>query len=158
MVVLYHDGSENQLTQGTSGSAGVDIALARDIVIEPNAVATMIDLEVRVQIVDFGLTSFLMVPRSSMSKLGLLLGNSVGIIDSDYTGTLKACVHNLKSTPVELKQGQRLFQVLQFSGLPIDNVRRVLKLPTWDAPGYDHRLVHNQMQQRGEGGFGSTGV
>ena len=58
----------------------------------------------------------MLVPRSSLSSKGLMLANTVGVIDSDYYGNpsnggeIFAMFFNLSDTPVELKKGDRVMQ------------------------------------------------
>lgn len=85
---------------------------------------------------------FWLCPRSSIYKKGVMMANSVGIIDSSYRGELKApvtCVGDCEST---LNIGDRLFQIVAPGMGWIKEVRIVDKLNT---------------TERGEGGFGSTG-
>lgn len=83
-------------------------------------------------------------PRSSMYKSGIMLANSVGIIDRTYRGTLKAVVTNLNEhTYPNVVKGTRITQIV--------------------APGMGHireiKIVDSLPEtSRGSGGFGSTGT
>lgn len=80
--------------------------------------------------------------RSSLgSKKGLILANSVGIIDSDYQGEIMLCLQNLTDSEVLIEPGERVAQLL------IEKVNHV-KFNVVES--FD--LETN----RGEGGFGST--
>ena len=80
--------------------------------------------------------------RSSVSKRGIILVNSAGIIDCGYRGPLMASFYNTRSVPVKIKQGTRLVQICM-PNLNYDfNVELVNSL---------------DKTERGEGGFGSTG-
>ena len=81
-------------------------------------------------------------PRSSISKTPLRLANSVGIIDSGYRGELMAVVDNQSAEDYLIKRGQRLFQVCAGDLTPIVKVR----------------FCELNSTERGEGGFGSTGL
>ena len=87
---------------------------------------------------------YYMYPRSSMYKSGIMLANSVGIIDRTYRGTLKAVVTNLNEhTYPNVVAGTRVTQIV--------------------APGMGHiheiKIVDNLPEtSRGSGGFGSTGT
>lgn len=84
----------------------------------------------------------LLIPRSSLSKLGITMTNSIGVIDSDYRGELMASLMYHGEHCYEIQQGQRIVQlVIVPILLPEFNI--VNKLDT---------------TARGEGGFGSTGV
>ncbi len=84
---------------------------------------------------------FWLLPRSSIYKTGLIMANSVGVIDSSYRGELKAPVWSMTGTS-KVEVGDRLFQIVAPDMGWIRNVRIVDSLPE---------------TQRGEGGFGSTG-
>ncbi len=85
----------------------------------------------------------LMAARSSLHKRGLMLANSIGIFDEDYSGDAdeyKAVLYNFTNIPVEVKAGERLTQIVF---VPHDKVE-------W-----------NEVESLGEvsrGGFGTTGV
>ena len=87
-------------------------------------------------------SSYYMYARSSVSKRGIMLANSVGIIDSGYRGTLKAAFFNTTDNPVTIGKGDRIVQVCM--------------------PGLDYNFtveVANSLEEteRGAGGLGSTG-
>jgi dUTP pyrophosphatase len=85
--------------------------------------------------------SFQLVPRSSIYKKGLIMANSVGIIDKSYRGELKAPVWSMtKQSRVEA--GERLFQIVLPTLGHIKHVRIVTELPE---------------TERGANGFGSSG-
>jgi dUTPase len=84
---------------------------------------------------------FWLMPRSSIYKTGLLMANSVGVIDKSYRGELKAPVVSITGNS-SVDVGDRLFQIVAPDMGWIRNVRLVESLPQTD---------------RGAGGFGSTG-
>jgi len=80
--------------------------------------------------------------RSSVSKRGIILANSVGIIDSGYRGPLMAAFYNTKKEAVEIKAGDRIIQ-LCMPGLSYN---------------FDVELVDSlDKTERGECGLGSSG-
>ncbi len=83
-----------------------------------------------------------LVPRSSIYKTGLIMANSVGVIDSSYRGELKAPVWSMTGTS-KVEKGDRLFQILAPDMGHIHEIRIVDSLPD---------------TVRGEGGFGSSGL
>lgn len=87
--------------------------------------------------------SYCLIPRSSFSKLGLAMGNSIGLIDSDYNGELQANIYTLIHRTFVIQEGTRLFQIVAPSLGKITQVRVVDSLPD---------------TIRGTGGFGSTGA
>lgn len=78
--------------------------------------------------------------RSSMSIKGLVLANSVGVIDSDYRGEILLAIKNTSARNIMIEHGQRLAQ-----GILEKLERCVLEEGTVDVT------------ERGAGGFGSTG-
>lgn len=84
--------------------------------------------------------SWLLMPRSSISKTPLRLCNSVGLIDAGYRGEVMAAVDNVKNVDHQIKKGDRIVQAVGFSGKPLS-----------------FRVVDSlDKTTRGEGGFGST--
>lgn len=85
---------------------------------------------------------FWVLPRSSIYKTGLIMANSVGVIDKSYRGELKAPVVSLTGHST-VSHGERLFQIVAPDMGWIRHVRMVDSLPS---------------TERGQGGFGSTGT
>ena len=86
--------------------------------------------------------AYYIYPRSSISKTPLRLANSVGIIDRGYRGTLKLALDNIKKDDYTIQAGQRLAQICAANLQPFT----VSLCDTLDKT------------DRGEGGFGSTGI
>jgi dUTP pyrophosphatase len=84
---------------------------------------------------------FWLMPRSSIYKTGLMMGNSTGVIDKSYRGELKAPVWSMTANS-QVSRGDRLFQIVAPDMGWIRNVRIVDSMPS---------------SERGTGGFGSTG-
>lgn len=84
---------------------------------------------------------FWLMPRSSIYKSGLLMGNSTGVIDKSYRGELKAPVWSMTANS-QVTRGDRLFQIVAPDMGWIRNVKLVNSMP---------------ITERGVGGFGSTG-
>lgn len=84
---------------------------------------------------------FWLAPRSSIFKSGLMMANSIGVIDKSYRGELKAPVWSMTGDS-RVSYGDRLFQIVAPDMGWIRNVRIVDSMPG---------------TQRGDGGFGSTG-
>lgn len=84
---------------------------------------------------------FWLMPRSSIYKTGLMMGNSTGVIDKSYRGELKAPVWSMTANS-QVTRGDRLFQIVAPDMGWIRNVRVVESMNT---------------TERGAGGFGSTG-
>lgn len=84
----------------------------------------------------------LLAARSSLCWRGLLMANGVGIIDAGFTGEIKVPLFNAGNTPSNVLAGERIAQLVI---LPCE-------LPTF------RRVDELEETERGEGGFGSTGV
>ena len=84
---------------------------------------------------------FWLMPRSSIYKTGLMMGNSTGVIDKSYRGELKAPVWSMTGNS-NVSRGDRLFQIVAPDMGWIRNVRIVDSMNS---------------TERGAGGFGSTG-
>jgi dUTP pyrophosphatase len=84
---------------------------------------------------------FFLMPRSSIYKSGLIMANSVGVIDKSYRGELKAPVWSMTGSST-VRAGERWFQIVAPDMGWIRNIRLVDELPETD---------------RGAGGFGSSG-
>ena len=83
----------------------------------------------------------MLMPRSSIYKSGIVMANSIGVIDKSYRGELKAPVWSMTANS-QITRGDRLFQIVAPDMGWIRNVRIVDSMPS---------------TERGEGGFGSTG-
>lgn len=84
----------------------------------------------------------LLAARSGLCWRGLLMANGVGIIDSGFTGEIKVPLYNARNTPSSVLAGERIAQLVV---VPCE-------LPTF------RRVDKLEETERGEGGFGSTGV
>ena len=127
----------------TPGSAGLDLRAALDapLVLAPGDSA-LIPTGLSIHIGDPGLAAMLL-PRSGLGhKHGIVLGNLVGLIDSDYQGPLMVSCWN---------RGREAFTVQ-----PMERIAQMVIVPVVQAA---FRVVESfGASQRGEGGFGSTGT
>jgi len=88
-------------------------------------------------------SAFELFPRSSISKTPLRLSNSIGLIDMDYRGELMAYVDNISENDYVVESQTKLFQLVNPLRIPWSSVKEVDSLDE---------------TERGEGGFGSTGL
>ena len=142
-VKILDERMRNQMpSYGTPGSAGLDLRACIDAAIEIAPGQTVL--------VPTGLSIYvedpryaaLILPRSGLGhKHGIVLGNLVGLIDSDYQGQLMVSTWNRSSLPFILEPMERLAQLVI---VPIQQVE--LKIVEEFAES-----------SRGTGGFGSTG-
>lgn len=126
----------------TSGSAGVDLyaCIEEPITLEPNK-CTLIPSGISVFIENPRFCGII-APRSGLGhKKGLVLGNLVGIIDSDYQGEIKVSLWNRSESPQTIK--------------PLERIAQLLFIPV-ATPSF--QIVESMEEtERGCGGFGSTG-
>ncbi|MCA3131322.1 MAG: dUTP diphosphatase [Betaproteobacteria bacterium] len=126
----------------TGGSAGLDLRACMDapLHLAPGANA-LVSTGISVHIGDPRLAA-LLLPRSGLGhKHGIVLGNLVGLIDSDYQGPLMVSVWNRSTQP--------------FMIAPFDRIAQMVIVPVLQAT---LRVVESfEDSSRGEGGFGSTG-
>lgn len=126
----------------TSGSAGMDLRACIDapITLMPGQ-TELIPTGVAIHIGDPGLAA-LILPRSGLGhKHGIVLGNLVGLIDSDYQGQLMVSCWNRGTNAFDLKPMERLAQLV------LVPVVMATFAETEDFA----------MSERGSGGFGSSG-
>lgn len=129
-------------TYATSGSAGLDLRACIDDVLDiAPGTTTLVPTGLAIHIADPDLTAVIL-PRSGLGhKHGIVLGNLVGLIDSDYQGQLMVSVWN---------RGQE-----SFSLQPGDRMAQLVFVPVVQA---EFNLVEDfDASLRGEGGFGHSG-
>ena len=126
----------------TSGSAGLDLraCLVAPLQIVPG-LSTLVRTGMAIHLADPGLAA-LILPRSGLGhKHGIVLGNLVGLIDSDYQGELMVSVWN---------RGHESFTLN-----PLERIAQLVVVPVLQV-GFN--VVDDfATSVRGEGGFGSTG-
>jgi dUTP pyrophosphatase len=126
----------------TPGSAGLDLRamLQEDVILEPGQ-TLLIPTGLSVYIGDPGLAA-LILPRSGLGhKHGIVLGNLVGLIDSDYQGELMVSCWNRGQTAFKLAVGERIAQLVL---VPV-------------VQAHFELVEHFDESQRGTGGFGHSG-
>lgn len=128
---------------GTEGSAGLDLraCLEDTLVLNPGE-TKLIPTGMSIYIEDTGLAAMIL-PRSGLGhKHGIVLGNLVGLIDSDYQGELMVSCWNRGDKPFTMEIGERIAQLVI--------------VPVVQA---EYNFVEEfEATDRGEGGFGSTGT
>ncbi len=127
----------------TGGSAALDLRACLDqaITVQPGE-TVLVPSGIAISIHDPGLVA-LLVPRSGLGiKHGIVLANTIGVIDSDYQGEIGIGIFNRGMVPYTIEPGERICQMLF---VPVTQVAL--------------ELVSNFSleTERGAGGFGSTG-
>ena len=125
------------------GDSGIDLYFPDSITIPANSLSNKIDFKISCQLVnsDGKYVSYLLIPRSSISKTTIRMSNSIGLIDSEYTGNICAFVDNHGDKDFHIKENTRLLQIIA---------------PKLDEIVVDIVDTHRQTS-RGNRGFGSTG-
>ena len=134
----------DQLPQyATPGSAGLDLRACLDapLCLAPNA-WQLVPTGLAIHLADPGFAAMIL-PRSGLGhKHGIVLGNLVGLIDSDYQGQLMVSAWNRSNTPFTIEPLERIAQMVV---VPVVQVQ--FQVVTEFA----------QASERGAGGYGSTG-
>lgn len=126
----------------TPGSAGLDLRACIDkpLVLEPGQ-SELIPAGIAIHLEDTGLAA-LILPRSGLGhRHGIVLGNLVGLIDSDYQGPILVSTWNRGQAP--------------FTVNPMDRLAQLVIVPIVQV-GFNV-VDEFASSQRGAGGFGSTG-
>ena len=129
-------------TYATTGSAGLDLraCLEAPLTLEPNA-WQLVPTGLSVFIKDPGYAA-LILPRSGLGhKHGIVLGNLVGLIDSDYQGQLMVSAWNRSTVAFTLN--------------PMERLAQLVIVPVVQAQF--NVVTEFVATERGEGGYGSTG-
>lgn len=130
-------------TYATAGSGAMDLrAVFADsqLTIAPND-TQLIGTGIAIHIADPAYAAYIL-PRSGLGhKHGIVLGNLVGLIDSDYQGELKVSCWNRSNTPYTIELGERIAQLI---------ITPIVR-PTLDI------VADFSASTRGDGGFGHTG-
>lgn len=127
---------------GSAGSAGLDLRALLDepLILDAGATA-FVHTGLAIHLADPGLAAMIL-PRSGLGhRHGIVLGNLVGLIDSDYQGELMVSVWNRSTEPFTLAPGDRFAQLV---------IVPVLQVAFNRVDDFDESA-------RGVGGFGSTG-
>jgi dUTP pyrophosphatase len=126
----------------TEGSAGLDLRACIDqpLVLEPGATA-LVPTGLAIHLGDPGYAAVIL-PRSGLGhKNGIVLGNLVGLIDSDYQGQLMVSTWNRSQATFTLQ--------------PMDRLAQLVVVPVLQV-GFNV-VEEFESTERGAGGFGSTG-
>jgi dUTP pyrophosphatase len=126
----------------TPGSAGLDLRACLDVAVSLNPGETkLIPTGLAIHLADPGYAAMIL-PRSGLGhKHGVVLGNLVGLIDSDYQGQLMVSLWNRGHEP--------------FTVQPFERIAQMVIVPVVQA---SFNLVEDfDASHRGEAGFGSTG-
>jgi dUTP diphosphatase len=133
---------ESMPAYATAGSAGIDLraCIEQPLRLEAGATA-LVPSGIAIHLADPGYCA-LVLPRSGLGhKHGIVLGNLVGLIDSDYQGQIMVSLWNRGAEP--------------FSIQPLDRIAQLVVVPV--AQVELNPVDSFDVSDRGAGGFGSTG-
>jgi len=133
---------ENMPAYGSPGAAGLDLRACIDapLTLEPGD-SQLVPSGIAIHIGDPGYAA-LVLPRSGLgAKQGIVLGNLVGLIDSDYQGPVLVSVWNRSKSAFTIQPMDRIAQMIV---VPVSQVE-------WNV------VDEFESSGRGAGGFGSTG-
>jgi dUTP pyrophosphatase len=126
----------------TAGAAGLDLraCIESPLTLDPGA-SELVSSGMAIHIADPGYSA-MVLPRSGLgAKNGIVLGNLVGLIDSDYQGPLMVSLWNRGKAP--------------FTVQPLDRIAQLIVVPVMQV---ELEVVEEfAVSARGAGGFGSTG-
>jgi len=126
----------------TAGAAGLDLraCLEKELRLEPGE-SRLVSSGIAIHVCDPGYAAIIL-PRSGLgAKSGIVLGNLVGLIDSDYQGPLMVSLWNRGREPFTLQ--------------PMDRIAQLVVIPVVQV---EFEVVQDfAASARGAGGFGSTG-
>lgn len=130
------------MVPSTAGANSVDLraCISDDLVIYARE-QVLIDTGIKVALPEDSLGMIL--PRSGLGVKGLVLGNLVGNIDSDYRGNVKVCLWNRNESGY-------------ITISPMDRIAQLVVVPVFSPTGWD-QVDELDATKRGESGFGSTG-
>lgn len=142
MQVIKHN-HKISLERSTIGSAGFDVqaAVDKDLVIYPGQ-TVMIPLGFSMHI-NYPEFAGILLPRSGLGKKGIVLANTVGLIDSDYQGEVMAALKNTSND--------------EFVVTPLMRICQLIFVPVW-IPHLEFVDGFAETTVRAGGGFGSTGL
>ena len=127
----------------TPGSAGLDLRACLDapLTLAPNA-CQLVPTGLAIHLADPGFAAMIL-PRSGLGhKHGIVLGNLVGLIDSDYQGQLMVSAWNRSPVPFTIE--------------PLERIAQLVIVPVVQAR-FNLVAAFDQPSERGAGGYGSTG-
>lgn len=127
----------------TSGSAGLDLLACIDapVVLSPGD-SLLIDSGISIYMGNPSYAAMILARSGLGHKHGIVLGNQVGLIDSDYQGPLKVSLWNRGDAAYEVQPGDRIAQLIF---VPV-------ACPAFEV------VDAFEATDRGEGGFGSSGL
>lgn len=152
------DNRVNAPKLGTIGAAAFDLQAARIIDNEGNAIEINEPIEIApgqtlkigtgiaIHMCSTGVASMIL-PRSGRGSKGLVIGNLVGLIDSDYQGELIVCLWNRNP------ESSGVVQKID----PLERIAQLMFVPILQV-GFQEVQEFSEDSSRGDNGFGSTGT
>lgn len=135
--IKQHPAQDSKIIKASEGAVGWDIPINEIVSLAPGQKA-LVCTGIAIQ-PEEGFYAEL-VPRSSSGKMGYVLANTIGKIDNDYTGYIKAYIKNVGTSHLVAYPGDYLFQLVFHREINVE-------------PVYDEEFTKTK---RSAGGFGST--
>lgn len=143
-VVVWDEGEIQDFYQKVATDTGYDIRSAEDLILEPGDIE-IVSTGLHLRAMEEGY-AFDIRPRSSITTKGIVVMNSPGTIDFDYTGEVKVIMANLGKCEFPIVHGDRIAQLVVKRVIQAKFYRSVSKESFQDYIGSDRA-----------GGFGSSG-
>ena len=140
-IIFTSDVYDEVPSQAKKGDAGIDLRSTEDFILAPGE-TYKVSLGAKIHIKDQDAFCALL-PRSGLGSKGLVLGNTVGVIDSGYQGELVMTAFNRSQEEIAVSKGERICQAVF---LPFLSPRLYLV------------EQFSETSERGEAGFGSSGA
>lgn len=134
------------------GDSGYDLFFPETVSSLQSGESYILDLKIKAEMIDNNGNniSYLLLPRSSISKTKFRQSNSVGLIDAGYRGSIKV--------PIDVLMTQNEIKTGKFKEYSIEKETRLVQLCSPDFKPFKVEFVDKLSETaRGEGGFGSTG-
>ena len=148
------------------GDSGLDLFIPNDVFIKSGE-TVFVKLGIKCEMLEFAQStqstckfkSYYLYPRSSISKTPLILHNSVGIIDSGYRGELIAAFKYIPTTE-DIINMSKLSDNGEIPTYKISKGTRLVQICSPDLSPFKFHISNSGLSetQRGEAGFGSTGI
>jgi len=153
--IILEDGAKMP-KYATDGSAAVDLVanIAEEIKLAPQQVA-IISTGIKVDMTAEPNLCAEVMPRSGMGKKGLVLANTIGLIDNDYQGEIMIMAFN--RNPVSMKAGMGFEAGASITIEPGMRIAQ-MKFSTFAQAEFKEVKDFDEKTARGEGKFGSTGT
>lgn len=134
-----------KLAYATAEAAAVDLPamIEQPLTLQPGErIKIGAGFKMHLQVPEGQCAAAIIAPRSGLGSKGLVISNTIGLIDADYQGELGLTLFNNGAEPITIA--------------PEDRIMQMFFIPVLRAK-FVHVVAFSKTTERGEGGFGSTG-